>query len=154
MHILSPVTDNCSSWISRRDRNGRRNFFMTKSPWKNVPDMVVELGAACMPSGLLVKSKCGTLKTASKLCFKTTSWIREAFEICISKFSSMSTYESRKTQMIIYWNLKKYENCWPPQFEPHHEKTFLCHMWTTKPQISLRICAVWPVPLLFTAWIV
>ena len=27
-------------------------------------------------------------------------------------------------------------------YEPHHEKTFLCHMRTTKAQISLRICAV------------
>ena len=26
--------------------------------------------------------------------------------------------------------------------EPYHEKTCLCHMWTTKAQISLRICAV------------
>ena len=31
--------------------NGRRNFFMTKSPRKNVSDVGVELGAACMPSG-------------------------------------------------------------------------------------------------------
>ena len=27
-------------------------------------------------------------------------------------------------------------------FEPRHEKTCLCHMRTTKAQISLRICAV------------
>ena len=27
-------------------------FFMTKSPRKNVPDVGIELGAACMPSGL------------------------------------------------------------------------------------------------------
>ena len=26
--------------------------------------------------------------------------------------------------------------------EPHHEKTCLCHMRTTKAQISQRICAV------------
>ena len=32
--------------------NGRRNVFMTKSPWKSVPDVGIELGAACMPSGL------------------------------------------------------------------------------------------------------
>ena len=30
--------------------NGRRNVFMTKSPWKNVPDVGIELGSACMPS--------------------------------------------------------------------------------------------------------
>ena len=35
--------------------------------------------------------------------------------------------------------------------EPRHEKTFLWHMRTTKMQISLRICAVWSAPLLFTA---
>ena len=31
--------------------NGRRNFFMTKSPRKNVPGVGIELGAACMPNG-------------------------------------------------------------------------------------------------------
>ena len=34
----------------RKRENGRRNFFMTKSPWKNVPDVGIELGAAYMPS--------------------------------------------------------------------------------------------------------
>ena len=37
------------------------------------------------------------------------------------------------------------------QYEPHHEKTCLCHMQTIKVQISLRIRAVWSVPLLFAA---
>ena len=32
-------------------------------------------------------------------------------------------------------------------FEPHHEKTWLCHMRTTKAQISLRIRSVWTAPL-------
>ena len=35
--------------------------------------------------------------------------------------------------------------------EPHHEKTFLCHMRTTKGQISLGIRAVWSAPFLFAA---
>ena len=34
-------------------------------------------------------------------------------------------------------------------FEPRLEKTFLCHMRTTKTQISLRIRSVWSSPLLF-----
>ena len=34
----------------RKRENGRRNIFMTKSPRKNVPDVGIELGAACMPS--------------------------------------------------------------------------------------------------------
>ena len=33
-------------------------------------------------------------------------------------------------------------------------KRVLCHMWTTKVQITLRIRAVWSAPLLFAAWIV
>ena len=33
--------------------------------------------------------------------------------------------------------------------EPRHEKTCLCHVRTTKAQISLRIRAVWSAPLLF-----
>ena len=36
----------------RKRENGRRNAFMTKSPRKNVPDVGIELGAACMPSEL------------------------------------------------------------------------------------------------------
>ena len=36
----------------RKRENGRRNVFMTKSPRKNVPDVGIELGAACMPSEL------------------------------------------------------------------------------------------------------
>ena len=34
-------------------------------------------------------------------------------------------------------------------FEPRHEKTWLCHMRTTKTQISLRLRAVWSARLLF-----
>ena len=34
----------------RKRENGRRNVFMTKSPRKNVPDVGIGLGAACMPS--------------------------------------------------------------------------------------------------------
>ena len=34
----------------RKRENGRRNVFMTKSPRKNVPDVGIELKAACMPS--------------------------------------------------------------------------------------------------------
>ena len=37
-------------------------------------------------------------------------------------------------------------------YEPYHEKTCLCHMRTTKVQISLRISAVWSAPLLLTPW--
>ena len=36
----------------RRRENGRRNVFITKSPWKNVPNVGIELGAACMPTEL------------------------------------------------------------------------------------------------------
>ena len=35
----------------RKRENGRRNYFMSKSPRKNVPDVGIEFGAACMPSG-------------------------------------------------------------------------------------------------------
>ena len=36
----------------RKRENDCRNVFMTKSPWQNVPDVGIELGAACMPSEL------------------------------------------------------------------------------------------------------
>ena len=35
----------------RMRENGRTNVFMTKSPRKNVLDVGIDLGAACMPSG-------------------------------------------------------------------------------------------------------
>ena len=38
-------------WNQQKRENGHRNFFMTKSPRKNVPDVGIELGATCMPSG-------------------------------------------------------------------------------------------------------
>ena len=58
---------------------GGRNVFMTKSSRKNVPDVGIELGAACMPSehasdrttapgdwtGMAVSNG----KTASSLCY-------------------------------------------------------------------------------------
>ena len=34
----------------RKRENGHRNVFMTKCPRKNVPDMGIELRAACMPN--------------------------------------------------------------------------------------------------------
>ena len=37
------------------------------------------------------------------------------------------------------------------RLEPRHEETCLCHMRTTKEQISLRILAIWPTLLLFAA---
>ena len=60
MHIPKPVLSAhsfASNWqllfLNQRKReNGRRNVFMTKSLRKNVPDMGIELGAACMPSEL------------------------------------------------------------------------------------------------------
>ena len=35
----------------RKRENGCRIFFMTKSWWRNVPDMGIELRTTCMPSG-------------------------------------------------------------------------------------------------------
>ena len=37
-------------------------------------------------------------------------------------------------------------------FGPRHEKTFLCHMRTTKPQISLCIRAVWSTSCVVRCW--
>ena len=53
----------------------------------------------------------------------------------------------RKTSWHHTWELSY-------MYEPHHEKTCFCHMRTTKAQISLRIRAIWWVPLLLAAQIV
>ena len=45
--------------------------------------------------------------------------------------------------LIIVCKPGKYNRIFKPTlYEPRHEKTCLCHMRTTKAQISLRICAV------------
>ena len=50
------------------------------------------------------------------------------------------------SMFVIFANM--FENL---MYEPRHEKTCLCHMWTTKAQISLHFRAVWSAPLLFIA---
>ena len=50
--ILSPVTDNCPSWISRRERMVVDSFFITKSQWKNVLlDVRIEPATVRIPGG-------------------------------------------------------------------------------------------------------
>ena len=63
-------------------------------------------------------------------------------------WSPMLLYGKKVKQWIFFRN---YCSLW---YEPRHEKTCFCLMRTTKVQISLVICTVWSVPLLFTAWIV
>ena len=58
--------------------------------------------------------------------------------------------------LLVQWSPKLKRNDWVNTddnyiIEPRHEKTCLCHMRTTKAQISLRIRAVWSAPLLFAA---
>ena len=42
-------------------------------------------------------------------------------------------------------------NCYEKQVSRAMRKCVLCHMRTTKAQVSLRISAVWSAPLLFAA---
>ena len=52
------------------------------------------------------------------------------------------------------WSRIKWHGPSIVSYEPHHEKkTCLCHMRTTKVQISLRLHAVWSASLLFAAWV-
>ena len=56
--------------------------------------------------------------------------------------------------IVVDWDVKEHSNKQTidqVSFELHHEKSCLCHMQTTKAQISLHI---WSAPLLFVAWIV
>ena len=41
VHILSPETDNCPSWINGRERMTVENYIMIKSPRKNVAELQV-----------------------------------------------------------------------------------------------------------------
>ena len=66
-----------SNWqllfLSQRKReNGPRNVFMTKSPRKNVPDVGIELKAACMPSEHA--SDRATAPSSMLIGFPRTDW--------------------------------------------------------------------------------
>ena len=54
VHILSPVTDNCPSWISGRETMVVDFFFM-KSPRKNVPGMRIEPVTVCLLGGKRIR---------------------------------------------------------------------------------------------------
>ena len=75
--FISSAHSSASNWqllfLNQRKReNGRRNFFMTKSPLKNVPDVGIELGAACMPRGHV-----SNRATMPGLTDKFTLWRKE-----------------------------------------------------------------------------
>ena len=77
--------------------------------------------------------------------------------IRVCKIRFVSTGENGGKACLVCKNISlhhwKFSKCWHDtrENEPCHEKTCLCHMQTTKTQISLRICAVWSGSLLFTA---
>ena len=66
---------------------------------------------------------------------------------CCSSFQKLylhwgwNTIPESESHRAIFWS----------SFGPCHKKTCLCHMRTTKVQISLRICTVWSAPLLFAS---
>ena len=68
-----------------------------------------------------------------------------------------SQWNIRVIDLVVLHHFQHYFNQigtmegWSFTYEPRHEKTCLCHMRTTKVQISLRIHAVWSAPLLFAA---
>ena len=68
-----------------------------------------------------------------------------------SKFEVQEVFWCKNMLVFVYWDVQLCKRSKSLIFEPHHDQTCLCHMRTTKAQISLRICAVWSVPLLFTA---
>ena len=53
---------------------------------------------------------------------------------------------SRHSELPVTW-FRAFISVFWDAYEPRHEKTCLCHMRTTKAQISLRIRAVWSAPL-------
>ena len=61
------------------------------------------------------------------------------------RHSTQGAFRAGTQHIKLQFRLKHFSNL----FEPGHEKTSLCHMRTTKAQISLHIRAVWSAPLLF-----
>ena len=79
-----------------------------------------------------------------------STWVTYLFDHMHEKNCTIHTF---KNSTHLVWLLGKIHTLSIEvldRYEPCHEKTCLCHMRTTKAQISLRICAVWS-PLLFTA---
>ena len=150
VHILLPVTDNCSSWISGRgrmsteilswpslhDRKGQTFYFgfIQENIWANqtkknkkknveLKEHWPDVLLAIVPSAR--GTPCRTLRTVSP-GLPHLGRAESGFRITLSL--ALVT--------VIYG--------------PCHNKTCLCYMWTTKTQISLQIHAGWSASLLFT----
>ena len=125
----------------RKRENCHRNFFMTKSPRKNVPDVGIELGAACMPSGhasdrATAPGSCMGCKTrVSVWC-----WFWTSFDHLISAYGIMffQTFQchcpimSRTSDsfansdiLVQNWCNNAWFIIWKKVYEPCHEKTCL-----------------------------
>ena len=122
-----------SSWqlllLNQRKReNGRRNVFMTKSPRKNVPDVGIELGAACMPSELASDRATAPCMWGTPILHENTKKIRWSSEfprsipplLCVTYmaelgysfwiFSSKVTVSVSVVNIIVKWPLNRKKN--------------------------------------------
>ena len=80
---------------------------------------------------------------------KFMSYIFSYLWIFVSKFTE---FDAKKLHKLFKHALRKREEEQEKEeviYEPRHEKTWFCHMWIKKAQISLLIHAVWSAPLLF-----
>ena len=85
----------------------------------------------------------------SKMWKRLINWeyLRILIQLNVTCISIFRFVELQLKSFVFLWHF----NTAPCTNEPRHEKTCLCHMRTTKTQISLSIRAVWSAPLLFAA---
>ena len=64
---------------------------MTKSPWKNVPDVGIELGAACMPSEL-TSDRIGLRSDTGRLDYESRDPVLDPETLPFKYFGQPSFY--------------------------------------------------------------
>ena len=114
-----------------------------------VMQTIIGLGQKCLRRGNLsnnvqsshINVHLFTQEAKMTIFFTRTGWARAMFYFTLQGLSTINPYKWHQLTTSLTYSLLK--------IEPHHEKTSLCHMQTTKAQISLRIRAVRSAPLLF-----
>ena len=130
---------------------------MTKSPRKNVPDVGIELGAACMPSELASERATAPGVLTYKfpfltrhLCFKRNGYQHSW---------TISTNDKRSCVLTWYRHKTKFPTIKPTIYLPKRQ---LSHLMTkptkwsvcpAKTQISLGLYPVWSESSLCAQWV-
>ena len=91
-------------------------------------------------------SRMNNIKWLQILLVSKTDNVYTKYEILILWHCTLEWWSIPGLALEPYWTTNEIKT-----YQPCHDKTSLCHMQTTKVQISLLIRTVWSAPLLFAA---